>query len=158
MTNISDRMIQIIYTLAYRLLRCVWYIFRPSSYGAYVAVWHNNKILIIRNSYKNEYTCPSGSIKRGENEKSAAVRELYEEVNIQVKPNQLQFAGRFFSTHEFKDDSVAFFEIEFHTAPEVKIDNREVIWGEFMPPFRAISLNLSPHVRAYLEGRSVPAS
>jgi 8-oxo-dGTP pyrophosphatase MutT (NUDIX family) len=153
MTNISDRIIQIIYTFAYRLLRCVWYVFRPSGYGAYVAVWHDNKILIIRNSYKREYTCPSGAIKRGEDEKSAAVRELYEEVNIQVKPNQLQFAGKFFSTHEFKHDSVTFFEVEFSTAPAIKVDNREVIWAEFMPPLKAVSLNLSPHVRAYLEGR-----
>ena len=154
MTKISNRIIQIIYIFAYRLLRCVWYIFRPSSHGAYVAVWHNNKILIIKNSYKNEYTCPSGSIKRGEDEKSAAVRELHEEVNIQVQPNQLQFAGRFFSTHEFKDDNAIFFEIEFPTAPAIKVDNREVVWGEFMPPFEVISLNLSPHVRAYLEDRS----
>ena len=81
-----------------------------------------------------------------------------EEVNIQLKPNQLQFAGRFFSTHEFKDDSVAFFEIEFPTAPEIKVDNREVVWGEFMPPFEVISLKLSPHVRAYLEDRSGSAN
>ena len=151
-----NRIIQIFYTLAYRLLRCVWYVFRPSSYGAYVAVWYDKKILIIKNSYKDEYTCPSGSIKRGEDEKSAAIRELYEEVNIQVEPDQLQFAGRFFSTHEFKDDTVTFFEIQFSTAPAVKVDNREVIWGEFVPPLKAVSFNLSPHVRAYLEGRFAP--
>jgi len=68
----------------------------------------------------------------------------------------LQFAGRFFNTHEFKDDSVIFSEIEFPTAPGVEIDNREVVWGEFMPPSRTTSLNLSPHVRAYLEGRFAP--
>ena len=86
------------------------------------------------------------------------MRELHEEVNIQVQANQLQFAGRFFSTHEFKNDSVIFFEIEFPAVPAIRVDNREVVWAEFMLPARVVSLNLSPHVRAYLEGRFAPAT
>ena len=151
MPTVFDRVIQLCYKLAYRLLLCIWYLFRPSTKGAYVAVWHGGRILIIKNSYRNLYTCPSGTIKRGEDEKTAALRELHEEVGIRVTKDQLKLAGRFFCTHEFKKDTVAFFEVHFSQRPKVTVDNREVIWGDFLTPEKALALHLSPHLKTYLK-------
>lgn len=156
MANIHDKLFQLLYKVAYRLSLCVWYIFRPSSYGVYISVWHDGKILVIRNSYKTEYTFPSGGIKRGESEEDAAARELLEEVNIQTWPDLLLFVGRFRGSHEFKKDTGTFFEMVCSAPPKIKVDDREVVTAEFLTPTEALGLDLSPFVRAYLREREGP--
>ena len=150
--NTLDRLIQLFYQMGYRIFLCLWFFTRPDTRGAYVAVWSGNRILIIKNSYRKIFTCPSGALKRGESYLAAAVRELYEEVGLSIDPKDLKPAGRFFSQHEFKKDTIIFFEAHFLTPPRLVLDNREVVWGEFMNPEEALKLPLSPHVKT-LSGR-----
>jgi len=35
----------------------------------------------------------------------------------------------------------------------VTVDNREVIWGDFLTPEKALALHLSPHLKTYLKSR-----
>jgi 8-oxo-dGTP pyrophosphatase MutT (NUDIX family) len=81
----------------------------------------------------------------------AAVRELFEEAGIRVKPSQLRFAGNFSERYKYALDNGHFYELILTTRPEVKIDHREVVWAGFMETDDALGLNLNPLVRTYLQ-------
>jgi 8-oxo-dGTP pyrophosphatase MutT (NUDIX family) len=131
-------------------MRLFCFIFRPRTRGVCIAVWHHNQVLIVKNSYYHKYTLPGGYIKRHEKACTAAVRELKEEVGLAVKPAQLRSERRVALRVNFKREILTFFDITLSQAPAVRIDNREVIWAEFMPLSKALSLNLSVAAHACL--------
>ena len=88
-----DRIWQLMYVVAYRLLKCWWWLRRPHGRGAYVAVWVGNQILIIRNSYKRSFCVPAGGVDRGETYLEAAARELREESGIITDQDALETQG-----------------------------------------------------------------
>lgn len=150
MKQIVDRTIQLIYIVLFRLMLCWWFISRPHCFSAYVAIRHQDKILIIKNSYKRLYTVPCGSIKKGEDALAGAIRETAEEIGIRLKADQLSLAYQFTIFHEYMHDHVSFFEVEFSEPPTIRIDNREVVWAEFLSATAARQLHLSPVVQRYL--------
>ncbi len=152
-TNFFNTFTQICYRLAYRILLCLWFFTRPTVNGVYIAVWHKDRILIIKNSYKRRYTIPCGRIKRQEALNDAAVRELYEEVRIQTKASQLTFMGKYATQHKYAHDIGHFFEVNLPNKPDFKVDQREVVWARFMTLAEALALELNITVRAYLEDR-----
>lgn len=145
--------------LAYRLLLAGWFIFRPRRRGVFVAVWHADRLLAIRNSYRSWLALPAGGVKRGEAPLDAAVRELREEVGIAAGRDDLRFAGKIATTFEFKRDCCAFFEVALAVRPEIRVDGREVLWAGFIGPDEALRDDrLAPPVRAYLEARKTRRS
>ena len=155
MLNFYDQLAQLAYKLAYRVIVCIWFFTRPTVSGVYVAVWHHDRILIIKNSYKKKFTLPCGRLKKREEKRAAAVRELHEEVNIQVDGSQLSYAGSYIGRYKYVTDIGDFFEIRMSERPTVRVDNREVIWARFMSIKESLQLPLNPAVRSYL---SRPAS
>lgn len=153
MRGFADKTIQILYFVLFRIMRCYWFVARPRYFGAYIAVWHGDQILIIKNSYKNVYTVPCGNINRQETALAAAVRELAEEVNIRLKPEQLALAAQFTILNESKQDHISFFEVTFERIPPLQVDNREVVWARFITVAEAKLLPLSPVVTEYLSRR-----
>ena len=141
------------YRLAYRLSLLFFFIFRPAIHGVNVAVWHRNRLLIIKHSYKSECGLPGGYIGRNESTVAAAVRELKEEVAVIAAPQQLHLVGDFSARHEFKRDTVTLFEFYPDSLPQVLPDQREVIWARYVPLETALRLQLSPMIRKYLRSR-----
>ncbi|MBT6325681.1 MAG: NUDIX hydrolase [Bdellovibrionales bacterium] len=127
---------------------------RQKMTGAYIAVWSQGKILLIKNSYKKKYTIPSGGVNKNESIIQAAARELKEETGIEVHENSLLFYKEYISHEEYKEDHINLFELFLESAPKVKIDNREVIWGEFKTKDEALKYNLFKPVRDYLLSKS----
>jgi len=155
-STIVDKCIQGIYYLLFRLMLCYCFLVRPHYYGAYVGVWWQGKILIIKNSYKKNYTVPCGVIGRKEKPIDAAVRELGEEVAIALYPEQLRLAEQFTINQEFKHDHISFFEINLDQKPQFQVDNREVVHAQFMTVEEAGQLPLSPVVIHYFSLKSLP--
>lgn len=153
MTELYNKLSRVAFKLAYRAILCVWFFTRPTVTGVYVAIWYSNKILIIKNSYRKHYTIPCGRLNRGETPEQAAVRELYEEVNIRVNGSQLAFAGKYTGKYKYVTDVGAFFEVKMRELPAVKVDDREVIWARFMSVDDSLELYLNPAVRSYLNDR-----
>jgi len=147
---IIDTSIQWLFKLAYQLKLLYNQIFYPDAYGVYIAVWAEGKILIIKNSYKSYFTLPCGGIKKDESAELAAVRELFEEVNIQTNANNLKFISSFLSLFESMHDHISLYELHLDKTPEFNIDNREVIWGKFMPPEKVLEMDLFPVVHSYI--------
>lgn len=151
--RLSDRVLQFVYLVAYRL-HLVWtFIFRPECHGVWIAVWYRGKVLIIKNAYRNTITLPGGGIDRGEMAEQAAMRELLEEVGIESSPGDLRLWGQYLSHVEYKRDHINLFELELHKCPEIHLDNREVTWADIRSPEEALALPLFPALRAYFEDK-----
>ncbi len=139
--------------VAYAGLRAYWFVVRPETRGVYVAVWVRGNLLVIRNSYRSEISLPGGAVNRGETVAYAAVRELCEEVGIEVEVEALRFARTYVVNHEFHNDHASFFEIELEHEPVVAIDRREVVWAEFRAAEDVKRDEMVAPLRLYLEDR-----
>jgi len=144
-----------LHRVAYRMAYPVWQFylrqFQTHTQSAEVALWSHDRLLLIRNSYRQTYTFPGGYIHNDENTATAACRELYEETGISVTAGQLRFSfacsynnGK----HEAHDD---IYECQLANKPTMRIDNREVIDARFVTADIALALPLESHVRHYLE-------
>ena len=140
-----------VYRLAYWLLRTWWFVRRPSSYGAMVAVWCEGHLLVLRQSYRAKLGFPGGSVDAGEPIALAACRELYEELGIHVMPDALSHVRDVVLSWEHRRDHVSLFELRLEHPPTLSLDNREIIAADFVPPNSALALPISPIVRAYLD-------
>ena len=90
MKPIADQIFQIIYFIAYRIIKLYWAIRKPKTDGALIAVWYQGKILLVRNSYHGYYSLPGGYLRRNESAVNAAIRELSEETGIKVSRDELE--------------------------------------------------------------------
>jgi 8-oxo-dGTP diphosphatase len=139
--------------IAIHVLRGVWFFTRPDAQGAYVAVWWDDRLLLIRNSYRPGEVIPCGAIKRGETPAHAAARELREEVGIDSAESDLQFVCEICIPFEHKRDHSHFFELHLESEPSMRVDNREVVWAGFVPRRELTTRPLVPHVQRYLTAR-----
>jgi len=148
-----DRLWRMGLRLAYRAQLAVWFVTRPRVQGAAVAVWHGDRLLVVRNSYRRLLSLPAGRLRGGEELRDAARRELHEEVGIEVPAAALRYACEIVGRVAYAEDHVHLFELRVEAAPAVRADGREVVWAEFLPPDEAIARGLAEYVRRYLAGR-----
>jgi 8-oxo-dGTP diphosphatase len=151
MKKIPAFLFQTAYKLAHASLVVFAFIFRPAVRGVNVAIWKNNKLLLVKNSYRKKYTLPGGYVRIGENPKTAAVRELNEEVGLISYPNQLKHFRQYKFTAFYKRETVDIYEMTVGNEAEIAIDNQEVVWAGFMPPEKALSRQLCIPAKKYLE-------
>ena len=120
------------YRLAHRLRRVYWFVFRPRTFGVKCVVEHDGRWLMIRNTYGGGYwTFPGGAIDAGESPDAAAMREVAEEVGIELA--SVQPIGDYFSTLQHKRDTVYCFRAAVPTA-DVVIDPAEIAEAAWIDP------------------------
>jgi ADP-ribose pyrophosphatase YjhB (NUDIX family) len=149
----SDALWRIALRCAYRVLRAWWWLRGPEVHGAYVAVWQDDLLLLIRNTYRRGETVPCGAIGGRESVRAAAARELAEEVGIVVPESELTFVCELVVDFENKVDHAHFFELRVEAGIPIRIDHREVAWASFVPAAELADRPLVPHVRRYLDQR-----
>jgi 8-oxo-dGTP pyrophosphatase MutT (NUDIX family) len=119
--------------------KAYWFLVRPDTRGAKCIIIHDNKVLMVRNTYGKRYwTFPGGYVERHEEPESAARREAREEVNVEVGP--LRYLGNFSTDREYKHDTVYCF-VAHVTNDAFTIDPIEIAeaaWFSFdaLPDFR----------------------
>ena len=125
---------------------------RPVIQGAYVAVWHGERVLVIQNSYR-QAACrfPPAAARAASRCSTRRVRELREEVGIRAQREQLAYYGEIVHRTSYAEDHAHVFELRCASAPEVRVDAREVIWAEFLAPDDALARGVVGVVRRYLE-------
>jgi 8-oxo-dGTP diphosphatase len=151
--TIVDACFRLAYRIAYQLMRLYWRVFRPTTHGALIAIWHHGELLIVKNSYVSYYCLPGGYLRRGETAVAAAVRELAEECSIRIRPEELRH-GRT-ETHQFegKTDTVEIFDLDVAVRPPFHVDGREVASAAFLSPEAALELDLFAPLRRHIEAR-----
>jgi 8-oxo-dGTP diphosphatase len=154
MASLLDRCFQVAFWGAHRALRVTWFLRRPRTSGALVALWHGGRILLVKNSYRTQFTLPGGYVKAHESEAAAGARELMEEVHVVCDPARLHrvYAGE--HPFEFRRDALVILEAELDALPTARVDNREVVWAGFKTPAEVLALPIVPHLREYLEQRA----
>jgi 8-oxo-dGTP diphosphatase len=152
-TSPIDLAYQIAFRIAHLLLRTYWWFRRPRKGGILVAVWHLEKVLIIKNSYRREHTLPGGYKLRGESPEETGSRELLEECGIYVPIAQLREVYRREFLFEHRRDDVTIVETELAWWPRLRIDHREVSEARFVNPEELAGLLAVPHLTDYLRRR-----
>ena len=117
---------------AYLVRRWFLRVFRIRTHGVKVMVFNGaGELLLIRNTYGKTHlwTLPGGGIKRGEAPDAAALREVREEVGLEVR--DLAFIARHLNTKEGKRDTIHLFTAR--TDEEAVADGVEVEEARFFP-------------------------
>ncbi len=142
--TLVDRGYQLAYVCAYRAMRTYWKLRRPTTHGSLVALWNRGEVLLVRNSYVPYYSLPGGYLRRGETARSAAVRELREEIGLSAAPDAL--VPVLDRTHEWegKHDHVEIFALDVPIRPDIGVDHREVVEASWWRPERALTRPLPP--------------
>lgn len=148
-----NALIRAVYRVAHWGLRLLWFIRRPETTGALVAVWYQGRVLLVKNSYRAQLTLPGGYIRPREDRRVAAARELREEVGITVQPKRLVHAYHGTHLFEHRKDTLDIYELEVEDLPQVQVDDREVVLAEFHTPDEALNMRIVPHLEEYLARR-----
>lgn len=148
-----DPAYQLAYKAAYRLMRVYWTVSKANTHGALVALWHQDRILLVKNSYVPYHSLPGGYVHPGEAALAAALRELKEEMNLGLAPGQLRHAWEERHHWEGKTDHVEIFEVELDHEPTFQVDNREVVSAGFYPATQALKMNIFPIIRNHILDR-----
>lgn len=148
-----DRAFQLAYVCAYRLMRTYWTLRHPKTHGTLVVLCNGGELLLVRNSYVPYYSAPGGYVSGSETGREAARRELREEVNLSVAPEQLELVLDEHHEWEGKREHIEIFSVELAARPALRIDNREVIDAAWFTPERALELDLFPPLRRVIEAK-----
>ncbi len=117
------------------------------------AVWLGGRVPAVRQSCRANPSWPGGGIRRGQQPREAARRELREELGLDVRPDDLVLARDMVVDWDYRREHVRVFELRLHEEPDLRIDNREIVAARFVEPqaFLAEAV-LPPFIRAYLGG------
>ncbi len=149
--RVLDPLWRLAFRVGYRVLLLWWWVTRPRITGVHVAVWHDGRVLLVRNSYRRARGLPGGRLRRGEPLAQAAARELREEVAIVLDPAALRYAGEWVAHAFHVEDHGHVFECVLAAAPHPVADRREVVGVDWETPGRALTGPLQPLARLYLE-------
>lgn len=122
-------MLKYIYKLGLPCAQLYWFVFRPKTQGVKCLVFFENKIILVRHSYgSGKWALPGGGIHKNEKVTEAVVREIKEELNLEV--SDIKEVEIFINTAEYKIDTVhcCVAKAQSH---DVKIDGQEIIAAEW---------------------------
>jgi 8-oxo-dGTP diphosphatase len=149
--SVTDAAYRAGYRVLFRLALLYWRVRRPRLQGAYVAVWHGERVLVVQNSYRRRLSLPAGGVARGEQPVDAARRELREETGIACDASALRYVGEFVDDGKYAEDHGHVFELHCDSEPQPRVDRREVTWAAFLRPEEALARGVVPVARIYLE-------
>jgi ADP-ribose pyrophosphatase YjhB (NUDIX family) len=151
--TLVDGAFQVAYQCAYGLMKAYWRLRHPTTHGTLVTLWHAGEVLLVRNSYVRYYSAPGGYVRRGERARTAALRELREEIGLTARDEDL--VPLLEETHEWegKRDHVQIYALDLESRPHVQIDHREVIDASWYVPEAALGLDLFPPLRRAIQKR-----
>jgi len=141
------------YRVAHHMLRAYWSVRKPETCGALVAVWNEGELLVVKNSYRAQYTLPGGYIRPEETPEQAGVRELFEECGVEMAPSRARVVYDATKLFEHRQDRVIIVEVTLDQRPSVQVDNREIVWAGFRSLRDVLAMPIVPHLREYLMQR-----
>ncbi len=150
MVSIVDHVHRAAYRTAFVSARIVWRVLRPAHRGSLIGIHVGSELLLVRQSYRREYSLPGGGLEAGETPSLAACRELDEELGLHVAPGTLEPVHVETGLWDGRRDTVAFFALHLDTKPALRLDQREIVETRFVTPPEASMLPLTGPAAFYL--------
>jgi 8-oxo-dGTP pyrophosphatase MutT (NUDIX family) len=123
----------------YKIIRTpiIWYwkIFKIQTRGVRVLIVCQNKIVLVRHWYNSLWVMPGGGIQKHETPEQAALREIKEELGIQIK--QLDYLlGVYQNKKEGKNDTVYCYIVELDNLCDISknkfnFEISDIVWRSF---------------------------
>lgn len=139
-----------LYWLAAWLYETYRLLLKPHTHGALVALWCQERVLLVQTSYRHELSLPGGGVKRGEMANLAASRELLEELGLELQSMQLGEPWVVTEHSERGRNTVSIYTLNMAEEPEIEVDGLEIIDFHWLIPQQALGRNLTTHLRRYL--------
>jgi ADP-ribose pyrophosphatase YjhB (NUDIX family) len=116
---------------SHKLLKVWWFITRPNVLGVKALLINNEEVVLVRHNYGHGiWTLPGGGCKRGEDRLHAVLREVREELSVQLK--EATWCGAYDSNFEYKNAHVDCFFAHV-TDRTVAIDDFEIAEAKWWP-------------------------
>ncbi len=113
-----------IYRVGYPFAKAYWWVFHPKTVGAACVIMCGGDILLIRNTYGGRlWSFPGGGVNEGEDPRDAAIREVKEEVGVDL--TDVVFLGKLLYDYGRHDDTVHVFRSAI-SAKSFRIDPNEI--------------------------------
>lgn len=151
MEVIVDAFWRSVYRFGYPCARVVWRLARIPGHGASIAVWHDGRLLCVRESYRHGLGLPGGGLNDGEKPAEAARRELREEVGLDLAPEAFLYHGLLAYQSGGRSIADELFEVHLDEALSPVVDNREIVWAGFLAPAAIREDRMQRGVRLYLD-------
>lgn len=158
MEHVVNAFWRTVYRLGYPCAQVVWRFTGKSGQGATIAVWHQGRLLCVRESYRPGLGLPGGGLHPGEAPAAAARRELFEEVGLDLEPRAFRRHGLLAYDSDGRPVEDSLFEVHLDAAQPLRVDQREIVWAGFLAPEEILAREVQRGVRLYLErvGKRAP--
>ncbi len=133
-------------------------VFPEPTVGALIVNNEGKIMLVLSHKWFDKLTIPGGHIELGEKMEDAVVREVKEEVGVDVKVERLLLTQEAIYTDQFwKKRHYIFFDYLCRCDDDkVKLDNREIQGYSWVWPGEALRLNLESFTRNVVEKYLAP--
>lgn len=113
--------------MLHQMRRLYWRIFRPVTLGvAAVLVDNQERVFLVKNSYRDGWHLPGGGVKRGETMMQAIQRELREEIGYRSTSEPREILGIYSNFTDRNFDHVVVFVIRNAEVDIPTSDNFEI--------------------------------
>ena len=140
-----------LYRLAAGLYESYRLVARPHTNGALVAIWWGERLLLVQSSYRDTLSLPGGGLEAGETALQAAVRELAEELDLVLVPEQLGEPWTITERSNRGRNTLTILALPVVDQPAIRIDNLEIVGVRWVTREQALALPITSHLRAYLQ-------
>ena len=101
-----------------------WFFLKHRPPRAYVQIEHKSQILLVRNWLgSGKWSYPGGGVHKNEDPKVGACRELFEEISLKVKPDDLEKVTSGLTRYIIGGKRFIIYKLTLDTKPTIIIDS-----------------------------------